>query len=140
MFARILAPVDGSETSFKALDEACRLAKTFGSKVTVLYVVDTRHLLEYEEEEREDLLRKLRTKGLKVLEQAESKVKTFNVVYDTLLREGNPAEVIVEVADELKVELIVMGTRGLTGLRKIVVGSTTYKVVEWASCHVLVIK
>lgn len=140
LFTHILTPIDGSEASFKALDEAAKLARSFGSKLTILHVVDTRHLLEYEEQEREDLLKKLRVRGAEVLKEAESKVKPFNIIFESTMKEGNPAEVIVETADELKAELIVIGTRGLTGLRKMVLGSTTYKVVEWASCHVLVVK
>ncbi|HID19272.1 TPA: universal stress protein, partial [Candidatus Bathyarchaeota archaeon] len=78
--------------------------------------------------------------GVKTLERVEAEAEKFDVVLESLVKEGAPAEVIVEVAEELKAELIAIGTRGLTGLRRMVLGSTAYRVVEWANCHVLVVK
>jgi nucleotide-binding universal stress UspA family protein len=140
VYKHILVPVDGSETAFKAAKEALGLAKLFGSKVTALYVVELRRLKEYEEAEREQVKRKLREFGVKTLERVEAEAEKFDVVLESLVKEGAPAEVIVEMAEELKAELIVIGTRGLTGLRRMVLGSTAYRVVEWANCHVLVVK
>ncbi|RLI27308.1 MAG: universal stress protein [Candidatus Hecatellales archaeon] len=140
MYKHILVPVDGSETSFKAAREALQLAKLFGSKVIALYVVDLRKLEEYEEAEKEQAKRKLREFGVKALERIEDESKKFDVVFESMVKEGNPSEVIVETADQLEVELIVIGTRGLTGLKRMVLGSTAYRVVEWANCQVLVVK
>lgn len=140
MYRHILVPVDGSEKAFKAAKEALTLAKHFGSKVTALYVIELGKLREYEGYEREHAKRRLREFGVKTLEKVEAEAGKFGVVFESLLKEGNPSEVIVETANELKVEVIVIGTRGLTGFKRIVLGSTAYRVVEWANCHVLVVK
>ncbi len=140
MYKHILVPVDGSETAFKAAKEALALAKLFGSKVIALYVVELRRLKEYAEAEREQVKRKLREFGVKTLEKVQAEAGKFDVAFESMVKEGAPAEVIVETAGEVEAELIVIGTRGLTGLKRMVLGSTAYRVVEWADCNVLVVK
>jgi nucleotide-binding universal stress UspA family protein len=140
VYKHILVPVDGSETAFKAAREAMALAKLFGSKVIALYVVELRRLKEYAEDEREQVKRKLREFGVKTLEKVQAEAGKFDVTFESIVKEGAPAEVIVETAGEVEAELIVIGTRGLTGLKRMVLGSTAYRVVEWADCNVLVVK
>ena len=140
LYTKILVPVDGSDHSLKTAEEAFKIAKLFGSRVTALFVVDTRQLLSHEEDKREEVKRRLKSFGLKALEKVEELAGKLGVDVETVIREGVPAEEIVDFADEIKADLIVICTRGLTGLKRIVIGSTTYRVVEWASCRVLVIK
>ncbi len=75
-----------------------------------------------------------------ILEEVETKVKAANVEVTCETAEGNPAEVIVKKSKEGKFDLIVMGARGLSGLKKILVGSVSEGVVKNAACPVLIVK
>lgn len=140
MYGRILIPTDGSESSFKAAEHSINLARIFGSKLIVLHVVDSKALAGFKAEEREKALQHLRTLGSEAVKKVVKKARTENVEVEEVIRDGVPTETILDLADEAKVNLIVMGTRGLTGIQRILLGSTVERVIRWASCPVLVVR
>lgn len=134
----ILVATDGSEYSEKALYEAINLAKSCGTKLYVMSVVEVN-------EEFEAL-------APQVVEKADEETKMFldaakkcaereGVSCNVIVHRGeDPAHFVVEEADRLKVDMIVMGKHGKTkALRKLFVGSVTAKVISHASCKVLVV-
>jgi nucleotide-binding universal stress UspA family protein len=142
-FKKILAPIDFSEPSMKALASAWELAREVdGSELHLLYVVTPQHLLGIEalpiggrEIAREAAMIDQAEQELVRIKKAElensPKVITVTIV-------GSPAIKIAEYAREHGVDLIVMSTHGCTGADAVMIGSTAEKVIRHATCAVLV--
>ena len=143
MASRILVPYDASEFSNKAFQEALEIAKKFDAKLVVLTVlgsdVKERDRMTLERAiELQDEQENIATKILKDLEKTantEGVNFAFDCVYDS-----EPAKGIVNYANSDNFDLIVVGSHGRTGLRKKILGSVAYGVVEHAKCPVLIIK
>jgi universal stress protein A len=140
---QILAPTDFSEFSRQAIDYAFELAQTFGAKLLLLHVIE---LPAYPIEGfvppsigttlSEDLERQASLDLAQVLPKAQdTKVEVIRLVVV-----GTPYRKIVEVAEEEKLDLIVMATHGRTGLSHLVMGSVAERVVRTAPCPVLTIR
>ncbi|WP_309492544.1 universal stress protein [Candidatus Hecatella orcuttiae] len=140
MYRSILIPTDGSQGSFKAAEHGINLARIFGSKLIILHVVDSHALAGFKPEDREKALEHLKALGSEAVKKIVEKAQTEDVEVEEFIREGVPTETILDLADEAKVDLIVMGTRGLTGIKRILLGSTVERVIRWASCPVLVVR
>ena len=146
LFAKILVAIDGSEHSFKAAKYALDLAKsTPGAQlfaITVTSIPESYHLKE------EDVLNESR-KTSNGMEDAKSWLDNFNQqakennvqLHIELINSPRPVDyVILEYAEEKQIDLIVMGTRGRTGFKKLLLGSTASSVVTYAHCTVMVVK
>ncbi len=138
MYNLLLVPIDGSENSMRAAKHAIDLAAKFNSKLIALHVVDMRVVKAYEGSSQ--VLAQLKRLGEQYLKDVTEMAGEANVKIGTILRNGLPSEVIVEEAERRGVDLIVMGTRGLTGAKRVILGSTAEQVIRWAECSVLVIK
>lgn len=138
MYNLILVPVDGSENSMRAAKHAVGLAKKFNSKLIALHAIDMRVMKAYEGSSQ--VLAQLKRFGEQYLNDATGMAREVNVKVETILQEGLPADVIVDEAERRGVDLIVMGTRGLTGAKRVILGSTAEQVIRWAECPVLIIK
>jgi len=138
-FTSILLPFDGSAFSKKALSHAYALAKDEGSEVTALYVIPR-----YEEMigfMKTDSIRKsLHKEAERIIELAKQSVSSNGVTLATAIEEGNAADKIVETANRMKHDLIVMGSYGWRGVNKAILGSTTERVIMNASCPIMVVK
>jgi nucleotide-binding universal stress UspA family protein len=146
-FSNILVAIDGSEHSLRAAEYALGLAKTFEAKltaVTVSYVPASEDLSQL------DVLRQSLVEDKsnytkdaeKWFERFIQKAKESNVQLNTeLLNSTRPVDyVILEYAEEKKIDLIVVGTRGRTGFKKLLLGSVASSIVTYSHCPVLVIK
>ncbi|MDB6111357.1 MAG: putative universal stress protein [Pedosphaera sp.] len=138
---RILVPTDFSPGSRAALHYAASLAQTFGAQITLLHVVP----LDFSEGDFS--LINYPFSGGRWLHQAQQQLAEWMeretagpVSATTLVRLGPPVAEIVRVAAELKSDLIVLATRGHTGLSHVFLGSTTERVVRYAPCPVLTVK
>ncbi len=142
LFTNILAPIDGSENSVQAARLAFRVAKVCGAGVTLLYVVDTVVMDELRKfgQEHDQVQAELRENGWRYLDYAAKLAEEAGVAVQTELREGEPYAEIVSLADSMGADLIVMGHVGRRGPRRILVGSVTERVIEFAHCPVLVAK
>lgn len=144
---RILAAVDFSDDSRAALKWACRYATATGSELTILHVVhDPAAEPGYYREHSGGHLQPMQDVAAHMLEDFvnglecdEAGRKLLDAADRELLR-GLPPSRIVELADLLGVELIVIGSRGMTGLPHILQGSVSERVVELASRPVVVVK
>ena len=145
MYARILVPVDGSETSLKGLAEALKLAQALGARLRLVHVVnefimDAGYVpsIHYEQ-----LIVDLRDLGKKVLTAAEATVREQNVTVESELIEtigGRAADSIIEVAKRWPADLIVMGTHGRRGLRRLAMGSDAELVLRKSAVPVLMVR
>jgi nucleotide-binding universal stress UspA family protein len=130
MYNHILLPTDGSELSKRAAREGIRLAQTLGARVTALYVTPP-FSRDYEQTFEEDARR-----ALDVIEEA---ARTANLAYAAVHGVADsPSEVIIEVAQERECDLIVMASHGRRGMRALLLGSETNKVLTHSKIPVLV--
>ena len=145
MYQKILVPIDGSETSMAGLNEAVKLAKTQGSQVRVFHVVNE-FVLDYSYVAGlygTDLIESLREEGKKIIRKAEAFVLQQGVQVDGVLLEsigGPAANFIVGQAKQWRADLIVMGTHGRRGLRRLALGSDAEEVVRESPVPVLLVR
>jgi len=155
MFKNVLVGLDGSEHSLKALETATQIAKEFSGKLTLIHVysVAVRPIIVPEPttfspagvsvitaEEASRVAEAVREAGRRVLAEGEQKAKAEKVQVETMLVEGHAVQEIVRTAKEGKFDLIVIGAKGISRIRELLLGSVTDGVVHHAACPVLVVK
>ena len=145
MFEKILAPVDGSQTSFKALSVARSLAEKYGGELIVLTVMvpyGTLNLLQLSLDQTliDQNNQAMRKAGFATLDKAREEIKGYTGAVEYAEETGNPAEVILHVAKERKCDTIVIGSRGLSGVEEFLLGSVSSKVSQYAEVPVVVVK
>ena len=127
---RILVPVDGSETSDRAIEEAIKIAEVYNSDIHILYVANINQLA---------INACLSDAILEAVTKAANKVpEKINVI--TTSETGSPSVTITDFADEIKADLVVIGSRGLGLVKGVLLGSVSQYVVEHAPCPALVVK
>ncbi|MDH3283791.1 MAG: universal stress protein [Acidobacteriota bacterium] len=138
----ILVPVDFSAHSRKALDYAVHLAKTFGAEIRLLhcYQINPGSLSPYGPVLPEEFTKELRSAAQSRLEEWRDLVSREGVVAHIELSAVFPSEAISRMAESLHADLIVIGTRGLTGLKHVLLGSVAERTVRTAPCPVLTVK
>jgi len=134
----ILVPVDFSPCSLKALTYAVALAKEFDASVVLLHVAEPWHAGERFASVGQR--GQLRQDAAQRLAQLVSGEVSPRVEARWFLREGVPGQVISDFARKICADLIVIATHGYTGLRSVLLGSTTQRVVQHAPCPVLVVR
>jgi nucleotide-binding universal stress UspA family protein len=155
LFEKILVPLDGSEHSLKALEIAVQVAKKFNAKITLIHVysigvrpivmpepttltppsVPIMHPADFSK-----VVEATRKAGARILTEGEKRVKTEGVQVETLLTEGHTVQEILKTAKDGKFDLIVIGARGISKIREIILGSVSDGVIRNAPCPVLVTK
>lgn len=138
----ILAPIDFSPPSKKALEYAVAVAEQFGAQVNLLHVVEPIPTRDFANSF------PLMMESDKVIAECKGRLQLLvkqqaidpNVVDRTVVTEGRAYNEIVKSANNLKVDLIIIATHGYTGLKHAVLGSTAERVVRHAPCPVLVVR
>jgi len=145
MFKHILIPVDGSETSMKAVTKAAELAKVFESSVTLVYVVDPYPFtgvgadFAYGQAQYLSAATTEANVSLDAAKAAALQAGIANVA--TQVSEGHAIhDAIVRAVESSGADLIVMGTHGRRGLERLVLGSVTQRVLGVAPVPVLVVR
>lgn len=143
-YQNILVPVDGSETSYAAVAQAAELAKAFGGKITVVQVLalDPYIAAEYiSATQTNDLIERARNSVLKTLEEAAAKFSDLGIPVEAKLLEGQVVHrEIIKEAETSKADLIVIGSHGRTGLKRLFLGSVAQSVLGEAHIPVLVVR
>ncbi len=145
---KMLVCTDGSEQSLKAVREAARIAENLKEvEVTVLTIHETWHTPmhglygESIPEEVQTRYEGLRAKGREeILEAAVKIFKEKGIEPTTLIRKGHPSDAIIQLATEQESDFIVLGSRGLGGVKRIILGSVSNAVAQQAKSNVLIIK
>ncbi len=139
----ILVAVDGSNAAQKAAERALELAKALSTKITVISVAvpapapihwSGTHFY-YDE-----LLERQKNQAKDLLENYKSFYEKENIQVDMIAKEGDPAEEICQVANSGEYYMIVMGSKGLTGIKRALIGSVANYVVQGCKFPVLVVK
>ncbi|MGB9778829.1 MAG: universal stress protein [Candidatus Bathyarchaeales archaeon] len=139
MFEKILVPLDGSGHSIKALEVAVQIALKFNGKITLIHVYSISGFAIYPTPVQE-FIEAIRKAGVDILADGKKRVKAKGVHVETLLLEGHAVEQIVKTCKEGKFDLVVMGARGLSKIKEILLGSVSDGVTRHAYCPVLVVK
>jgi nucleotide-binding universal stress UspA family protein len=139
---KILVATDGSERSMKAVRRGLDLAEKEGADVTLIAVAPSLSALVCDVEELSvDVQGALDSEAKKAIDQAKVLFDEKGVRVDTMLGKGRtPANVILEVAEEGKYDLVLMGSTGKTGVERYLIGTTASKVVANAACSVAIIR
>lgn len=138
-YKSILVPFDGSEFSKKALEHACQLSKIDKAEIKVLYVIPRyEEMIEFFKTE--SIKKSLAQEAEKIINEAKKLASYHGLTADERIQEGHVGEKIIETANKLKNDLIVMAAHGWKGVSKAIMGSTTERVIMNTPCPVLVVK
>jgi nucleotide-binding universal stress UspA family protein len=145
MFRSIVVGTDGSETAGKAVEEAIDLAKSVGGALRIVSAyepVPKAVLREDAKQTPPDLqwMVNPRAEVDQTLSDAAELVREAGVEVETFAREGDPADAILDVAEERDADLIIVGNKGMTGARRFLLGSVPNKVSHHAPCSVLIVR
>ena len=145
MFKSIVVGTDGSETATSAVGQAVDLAKQIGAKLELVSAyepVSDQRLREERTEVPDDLqwMVNPREDVDATLEEAAERAREAGVDVEVYARQGDPADAILDVAEEQKADLIIVGNKGMTGAKRFLLGSVPNKVSHHAPCSVLIIR
>jgi nucleotide-binding universal stress UspA family protein len=145
MFGSIVVGTDGSETATQAVRQATELASAVGARIDLVSAyepVPTQRLREERREAPEDLQWAInpREDVDGTLDEAAEAIKRAGVEVETFARQGDPADAILDVAEERSADLIIVGNKGMTGAKRFLLGSVPNKVSHHAPCSVMIIR
>ena len=145
MFTRIVVGTDGSETASEAVRQAIGLAKLAGAKLSVVAAFEPVSRGRVREEKGEvpgDVAYALgpREDVNVTLESATGLAKQEGIDVEPHPRQGDPADAILDVAEEVGADLIVVGNKGMTGAKRFLLGSVPNKVSHHAPCSVCIVR
>ena len=145
MFRSIVVGTDGSDTATQAVRQAIELASSVGARIELVSAYEPVSDARLREESivvprdlhwminpREDVLA--------TLEAAAGEIRAAGVEVEVFARQGDPADAILDVAEERGSDLIVVGNKGMTGAKRFLLGSVPNKVSHHAPCSVLIIR
>ena len=145
MFQAIVVGTDGSDTAGEAVRQATELARIVRARVHVVSAyepVGSARLREERNRVPEDMqwLVNPREDVERALEEAATSLRELGVQVSTYARQGDPADAILDVAEEQKADLIVVGNKGMSGAKRFLLGSVPNKVSHHAPCTVMIIR
>ncbi|MGC8596935.1 MAG: universal stress protein [Thermocladium sp.] len=142
MFKKILIAIDGSPQSDKALNIGIDMAKRFNSKLYLVHVIEEQKYIlamnyppVYPE-----MMDSLLKNAKDLLDSSVKKASMEGVEAEPILERGDAADKIMSAADRLGVDIIIMGSRGLKGVTRFLLGSVSERIVRYCKRPVLVVK
>jgi nucleotide-binding universal stress UspA family protein len=145
MFRSIVVGTDGSDTATKAVSQAVDLASAVGATLELVSAyepVSGQRLNEERRQAPEDLQWAInpREDVDATLEAAAELARKAGVEVNVYARQGDPADAILDVAEERDADLVIVGNKGMTGAKRFLLGSVPNKVSHHAPCSVLIIR
>lgn len=145
MFRSIVVGTDGSDTAAQAVRQAVDLAGAVGAKLELVSAyspVSQQRLGEERRQAPEDLQWAInpREDVDATLEAAATVAREAGVAVEVFPRQGDPADAILDVAEEREADLIIVGNKGMTGAKRFLLGSVPNKVSHHAPCSVMIIR
>lgn len=138
---KILIPIDGSDYSMRAAEYGISIAKMLAADIMVVYVMDDIVLSQISKvNDRDNIEQELKNDGQRYINYILALAEKGSVKATSILVRGRPFEQIVHLAKNLNMNLIVMGTYGIRGADRILIGSVAERVIEYSPCPVLVVK
>lgn len=152
---KLLAPVDGSLASYNATKKAADIANKYGFSIKLITVIDDasrrsrneRHWRQFDGSiisgarsmKNEDLIDEIHRSASRLLDSYTDDIDFGTVMVEKEVLFGEPYEKILEIAEKEKADLIVMGNRGFSKIKRFFIGSVAQRVISEAPCPVLVI-
>jgi nucleotide-binding universal stress UspA family protein len=141
----IVVGTDGSDTASEAVRQATGLALKLGARVYLVSAyepVPESRLRDERLQVPDDLQWTINPRADvdRTLEQGAAGMREAGVQVETLAREGDPADAILDVAEEREADMIVVGNKGMTGAKRFLLGSVPNKISHHAPCSVLIIR
>jgi nucleotide-binding universal stress UspA family protein len=146
MFESIVAGTDGSDMASVALRQAIELAQRYGARLYIVSAyepVSDQRLRNQQVEVPKDLEWMVNPRGdvLATLDAARGQAAGAGVsAVETFARQGDAADAILDVAEEQRADLIVVGNKGMTGAKRFLLGSVPNKISHHAPCSVLIVR
>jgi nucleotide-binding universal stress UspA family protein len=146
MYKKILVPIDGSPASNLGLNEAIKLARDQGAKLRLLHLVDEYVAVSSMDGvtlDTGDLLDAMRETGTKIVAKAQAQARRHGLTPEAVMLEsfgGRAADFIVQQAKKWGADLIVLGTHGRRGVKRLVMGSDAEQVIRTAPVPVLLVR
>ena len=145
MFGSIVVGTDGSETAGEAVRQATELAKAVGASVYLVSAfepVGNQRLREERQQVPDDMqwMVNAREDVDSTLRDAQEQINEAGVDVQTFARQGDPADAILDVAEEQNADLIIVGNKGMSGAKRFLLGSVPNKVSHHAPCSVMIIR
>lgn len=137
MYSKILLASDGSSHAFRAAESALKLVTENLTNITLLYVIDPNKIKQEHAKFDESFLLKKREEKLQSTEELFIK---RGVPYEVKICEGDPEVEIIKFSKHYHHDILIMGSRGLSSLQEMMLGSVSHKVMKLAKCPVLVVK
>ena len=141
MYKTVVVGTDGSPRADKAVDEAIDLAGSENARLILVaaFSANERHWEEIQSSAKTERVN-LGEVAEQVLSRTAKRAEEKSVSVDYSAYEGDPAEILIEVADRENADLIVVGNKGMTGAKRFFLGSVPNKVVHHAPCGVMVVR
>jgi nucleotide-binding universal stress UspA family protein len=146
MYGSIVVGTDGSDTAKEAVRQATELARAVGGKLLLVSAYEPVPESRLQQERTEvptdvSWMVNPREDVQAVLDEEAERIKEAGVgTVETYAREGDPADAILDVAEETNADLIVVGNKGMTGARRFLLGSVPNKVSHHAPCNVMIVR
>lgn len=143
MYKRILVPIDGSPTSVQGVDEAIRLAKLTGAKIHLVHVLDQLPFVTGFEVYSVDIIGILKSAGTEIAKRMQDRVAASGVDVSSFVSDvlpGRVCDVVMEQAEAMRSDLIVLGTHGRRGMSRLLIGSDAEQIVRTSSIPVLLVR
>jgi nucleotide-binding universal stress UspA family protein len=144
MFDRIVVGTDGSETATEAVRQAAELAKISSSELNIVSAFEpvSQNQLKEDADVPGDVANVVnpRQEVNVTLDNAAANAKKLKVKVQKHPREGDPADAILDVAEEIEADLIIVGNKGMTGAKRFLLGSVPNKVSHHSPCSVMIIQ
>jgi len=145
MYGSIVVGTDGSETAKEAVRQATELSKAVNARLLLVSAYEPVSEARLRQERRDvpddvQWMVNPREDVQAVLDEAAEVIKGDGVDVETFAREGDPADAILDVAEETNADLIIVGNKGMTGARRFLLGSVPNKVSHHAPCNVMIVR
>jgi len=135
---KILVPLDGSKNSMRGLDEAIYLARQCHATITGLYVIPISKPIT--KSQISDLEKYLRNNASKFMSKAKTRAAQNGIVFDNTAIHGDEGPEIIKYANNKSYDIIVIGSRGMSSMKEIFLGSTSNYVLHKSKIPVLIVK
>jgi nucleotide-binding universal stress UspA family protein len=141
MFRKIVVAVDGSEISQKAFEVALSEAKMWNAALHLIYVVETSRFSSLPMDNTMEVIYSLLEKeGQEIFETSTARAAAEGISLVTHLKDGHAGTEIIALAEELQADLIVIGSRGKSGIDRLLLGSVSTHVVQDSKCTTMVVR
>ncbi len=139
MISKILVALDGSTHSKKALDYAIFLTKACKASLGIIHVIHLPTISSADPQTVDKVTHLLESAGNKILTKAEEEAEASGLKVDRIREVGYPVNHIVKASNKGRYDLIVMGSRGMSGIKEFLLGSISHGVSQHAKCPVLIV-